>query len=98
MLYAIVACSPDGDDAPADLGVLPITVGEWLLAPCEEPIDAEPLGLAQISYTPMAPRTNSIDFTLTDLRGWSEPLKANHRQSQLLAVAAWIASNSIGGT
>jgi hypothetical protein len=64
-----MGCSPDGDDTPADSGLLPMTIVEWLLAPSQEPIDADPVGLAQITYTPMAPGTNSIDITLTDLRG-----------------------------
>ena len=28
---------------------------------------------------------------------WSEPLRPNHRQSQLRLLAVWIASNSTGG-
>ncbi|MDQ4044184.1 MAG: hypothetical protein M3173_01870, partial [Chloroflexota bacterium] len=68
IMSLLTGCTP-ASGGEAETSLLPMTIVEWLFPPAADFAEADPLGVAQVSWTPMQPGENTITVTLTDLYG-----------------------------
>jgi hypothetical protein len=70
-----------GDEMSDMDAMLPMTITEWLFVPGSDHATADPIGVAHLSISPMAPGANDLTVSLTDLEG--NPLQGTDESSQL---------------
>ncbi len=72
--------------------LLPMTITDWLFAPGADHATGDPIGVAHLSISPMAPGANDLTLALTDLEG--APLPGITEASHLTLTSRTLAKGA----